>query len=36
VRNPKTHSPQSRMPAFADKINDADLQSLADYLASLK
>jgi len=36
VRNPKTHSPNSRMPPFGEKINDADLQSLADYLASLK
>jgi len=37
IRGPKAHKPRSRMPAFgADKINDADLHALADYLASLK
>jgi cbb3-type cytochrome oxidase cytochrome c subunit len=36
VRNPKSHNPQSRMPAYDGKINDNDLQLLADYLASLK
>lgn len=36
VRNPKAHNPQSRMPAYDGKISDADLQLLANYLASLK
>ena len=37
VRNPKAHSPQSKMPPFdSNKINDADLKSLGDFLASLK
>ena len=36
IRNPKAHNQQSRMPAFAGKISDADLQAVGDYLASLK
>jgi mono/diheme cytochrome c family protein len=37
VRDPQSHKPQSRMPKFPEaKINDADLKSLADYLAGLK
>lgn len=37
VRDPKTHSPKSRMPASGpDKIPDADLKALAEYLASRK
>ena len=37
IRNPQAHKPQSRMPAFGpEKINDEDLKSLAEYLASLK
>ena len=37
VRDPKTHSPQSKMPASGpDKISDADLDALAEYLASRK
>jgi mono/diheme cytochrome c family protein len=37
IRNPKTHKPDSRMPAFPEsKINDEDLRHLAGYLASLK
>jgi mono/diheme cytochrome c family protein len=37
IRNAKTHNPRSRMPAFgADKLNDADLALLVQYLASLK
>jgi mono/diheme cytochrome c family protein len=36
VKNPKTHNPGSRMPAFEGKINDKDLQALGAYLASLK
>ncbi len=37
VRNPKSHKPQSRMPASGpEKINDGDLSALADYLVSRK
>jgi cytochrome c553 len=36
VRNPKAHQPNSKMPAFKDKIKDQDMRALADYLASLK
>ena len=36
IKNPKTHNPQSRMPAFESRITVDDLQALADYLASLK
>jgi mono/diheme cytochrome c family protein len=36
VRNPKAHNPQSRMPGFEGKIDQADLRALGEYLASLK
>ena len=37
IRDPKSHQPRSRMPASGpDKINDADLDALAAYLASRK
>ena len=36
VRNPQSHKPGSRMPAFEGKISDAELASLGAYLASLK
>jgi mono/diheme cytochrome c family protein len=37
IRDPKAHKPQSRMPAFNDqRLNDADLRALAEFLASLK
>jgi mono/diheme cytochrome c family protein len=37
VRNAKTHTEKTRMPPYDEKaINDADMQSLADYLVSLK
>lgn len=37
VRNAKAHNPRSRMPDFGpDKISDADLDALTNYLASLK
>jgi cbb3-type cytochrome oxidase cytochrome c subunit len=37
IRNPKAHKPQSRMPPFGEnKINDADMRALTDYLASLR
>lgn len=36
VKDPKTHNPGSRMPAYQGKINDTDLKALGAYLASLK
>jgi mono/diheme cytochrome c family protein len=36
VRDAKAQNPKSRMPRFADKLNDQELAALADYLASLK
>lgn len=37
IRNPKAHKPESRMPAYGeDRINNEDLQALAEFLASLK
>jgi mono/diheme cytochrome c family protein len=36
VRDPRSHNPQSRMPAFGGRIQAQDLRSLAVYLASLK
>jgi mono/diheme cytochrome c family protein len=36
VKNPKAHKPDSKMPAYADKIKGHDLQALAAYLTSLK
>lgn len=36
VKNPKQHNPGSRMPSYANKISDADLKTLGDYLAGLK
>jgi cbb3-type cytochrome oxidase cytochrome c subunit len=37
IRDPKTHKPTSRMPAFGpEKLPDADLKALAAYLASRK
>lgn len=35
IKDPKTHNPNSKMPAF-DKISEDDLKTLSDYLASLK
>lgn len=36
IKNPKSHKLDSRMPAFASKINDDDLRALVEFLASLK
>jgi mono/diheme cytochrome c family protein len=36
VKNPRAHSPSSRMPAFEGKISDRDLLALGAYLSSLK
>jgi mono/diheme cytochrome c family protein len=36
VRNPKTHNPNSKMPAFAaDQVSDENLKTLAEYIVSL-
>ena len=36
VKNPKTHNPGSRMPAYEGKITEPDLEAIGVYLASLK
>jgi cytochrome c553 len=36
IKDPKTHKPSSKMPPFASKMSEADIQKLADHLASLK
>lgn len=36
VKDPKSHNPNSPMPAFGDKIKGKDLTALATYLKSLK
>jgi len=36
IRDPQSHRPDSRMPAYAGKISEDDLRALASYLASLK
>lgn len=36
IKNPKTHKPNSTMPAYEGKINDKDMETLTKYLASLK
>jgi cbb3-type cytochrome oxidase cytochrome c subunit len=37
IRNPKAQKPDAKMPSFDQgKINEEDLHSLAEYLASLK
>jgi cytochrome c553 len=36
IKDPKSHNPQSKMPAFGGKLSDGDIQSLASHLASLK
>lgn len=36
VKNPKTHNPGSRMPAYEGKMSESDLQAIGSYLASLK
>lgn len=36
VRNPKSHNPSSRMPAFQGQVSEPNLNALGAYLASLK
>ena len=36
IKNPQSHTPGSRMPSFAGKMADSDIQTVAAYLASLK
>ncbi|MBX9583832.1 MAG: cytochrome c [Gemmataceae bacterium] len=37
VRNPKAHSPGSKMPTFdASKLSDEDLKSVVEYMSKLK
>src|SRR6516165_7507277 len=33
VRNPKSHTEKSSMPRYDNRISDADMHALADYLA---
>jgi mono/diheme cytochrome c family protein len=36
VRDPRAQNPMSRMPKFGDRLADADLGSLADFILGLK
>jgi mono/diheme cytochrome c family protein len=36
VRNPKSHQPSSKMPAFADKLTPDEIRTVAEYLSTLK
>jgi mono/diheme cytochrome c family protein len=36
VRNPQSHRPESRMPAYEGKISEGDLRALGEFLVSLK
>jgi mono/diheme cytochrome c family protein len=36
IRDPKAQKPDSHMPPFGGKLNDADIGTLADYILSLK
>lgn len=36
IRDPKSHSPESRMPRYEGRIPPEELRALTDYLASLK
>lgn len=36
IRDPKSKDAGSRMPAFGNRIGDADMQSLTSYLVTLK
>jgi cbb3-type cytochrome oxidase cytochrome c subunit len=36
IKDPQQHKNNSRMPKFAGKLSDEDLNAVVDYLASLK
>jgi outer membrane lipoprotein-sorting protein len=36
IRNPQSHTPGSRMPAYGSRMSDANIRTLAEYLAGLK
>lgn len=36
VRNPRAHSPGSKMPEFASKLSDEEIKSVVDYMTKLK
>jgi cbb3-type cytochrome oxidase cytochrome c subunit len=36
IRNPKSHSPDSPMPSYEQKISDSELEAIGDFLSSLK
>ncbi|HJZ58407.1 MAG TPA: cytochrome c [Gemmataceae bacterium] len=36
IRNPQSHKPDSKMPAFEGKLQPEQIKSVADYLAGMK
>lgn len=36
IKDPKSHNPSSRMPAYQGRMTDQDIQTLSSYLAGLK
>lgn len=36
IKDPKSHNPNSDMPAFGTRLSDQDINALADYLADMK
>jgi mono/diheme cytochrome c family protein len=36
IRNPKAHKAESRMPSFEGKLQPAEIQALAEFLAAMK
>jgi cytochrome c oxidase subunit 2 len=36
IRNPESHKPGSKMPPFEGKLSAEQIQSVADYLATMK
>lgn len=35
IKNPKSHNPNTAMPAFAGRISEKDIDAIADYLSNL-
>ena len=36
IKDPKSHNPRTAMPSFGDRLSENDLNTLVDYLSSLK
>lgn len=36
IKNPQSHNPRTAMPSFGGRLSENDLNTLADYLSSLK